>query len=302
MVDSDGAGSGASHTDSQRAQDMFRAASAIVGDRLGSWGADPDGYVSFTVVDLTDDDVGNLRDAAVQVGLAGRVRLERPDEAVLAAWDGLRHDLDALADQRPHVLMMWPQTGTRYHRGPVHIHLDASAPGVAAAAQLHDRYGDFVALRVGALRYPPDPEQGRALSLRESRSRRDLVDPEEMTFSLDGTLSVRSGESATHMLVLLNTSNHAITVETTGQLTGVVVDPKTGRTVGGVTGPATQPLIPFTAHPRQTVAIPLLVGTASFEPDLGYTVPAGAWQLFAALNLQDGRRLETPALELTITD
>ncbi len=119
--------------DSQRAQDMFRAVSPIVGDRLGSWGEDPDGQLSFTVVDLTDDDVANLRDAAVHVGLDGQVRLQRPDAVVLAAWERLRHDLHALSDQHPRVLMMWPMTGARYHGAPVHIHLDASVPGVAAA-------------------------------------------------------------------------------------------------------------------------------------------------------------------------
>lgn len=286
----------------QREQDMFEAASSLVGDRLGSWGDDPDGCVSFTIVDLTDVDVGHLQDAAVRVGLAGRVRLDRPDPARLEAWQHLRHDLDALADQRPPVLVVWPTTGATYHRAPVHIHLDASGPGVGAAQQLHDRYGDFVALRVGALRYPPDPEQSRAESLRAGRSWRDLVDPHEMIFSLDGPLSVRSGESAHHAVLLQNLSPRAITINTSGALDAVIVDPETGTVVGCAAGPHTLPGVDFTANPGETLRIPLFVGTASVVLDLGYLVPPGRWKLVAPLDLQDGRRLATSALELTIVD
>lgn len=294
--------SAASRPDWQREQNMSEAARSIVGDRLGSWGEDPEGYVSFTIVDLTDVDVGHLQDAAVRVGLAGRVRLVRPDPAVLEAWQHLRHDLHALSDQRPPVLMVWPMTGAKYHRAPVHIHLDASAPGVAAAEELHDRYGSFVSLRVGALRFRPDLEQRGAPELRESSSRRDLVEPQEMTFSLDGPLSVRSGESANHAVLLHNLSHRAITINTIGSLDAVIVDPETGTVVGGVAGPHTLPGVDFTAHPGETLRIPLFVGTASFVLDLGYLVPPGRWQLFAQLDLQDGRRLATPVLELTIVD
>ncbi len=123
-----------------------------------------------------------------------------------------------------------------------------------------------------------------------------------MTFSLDGPLSVRSGETVHHGLLMLNTSHRAITVNTNGVLNAGIIDPEAGTTVGGFAGPQTMPGIDFTAHPGQTVTLPLFVGTASFVLDLGYIVPAGRWQLTAPLNLRDGRRLRTPALELTVVD
>ena len=70
-------------------------------------------------------------------------------------------------------------------------------------------------------------------------------------------------------------------MHTNGQLTANIADPNTGRAVGGYTGAQILPLIPFTAAPGDTVRIPLLVGTASYDPALGYAVPAGRWALFA---------------------
>ena len=62
-----------------------------------------------------------------------------------------------------------------------------------------------------------------------------------------------------------------------------------------------QPLVIFTEEPSQTARVPLLVGTASFKAELGYTVPPGTWHLTASMDLSDGRHLTTPPLELTIT-
>lgn len=123
---------------------------------------------------------------------------------------------------------------------------------------------------------------------------RGLADPEELTVRLDGALSVPSGETVTHTLLLRNTSDHTITVNPNGGLTAAVVDPETGMILGGITGFQMEPLIHFTAQPGETVP--------GFEPDLGYRVPAGEWQLFAPVDLLDGRRLRTPALDFTIID
>jgi hypothetical protein len=37
------------------------------------------------------------------------------------------------------------------------------------------------------------------------------------------------------------------------------------------------PMIMFRVAPGTTERIPLLIGTASFQPELGYTVPPGSW-------------------------
>lgn len=292
--------SDAPRTDDQRANDLFDAARALVGERLADCRHDRGHGWLIMVVDLTDEETDHLRVAAVRLGIAERVRIERADRKVLDPWERLRHDLIELQDRHPNVLLEWKTPKPGDEHPPVYIHLEASA--LAVAVELHERYRGFVSLQVGSFRYPLEPGQTRMLASRKAEPPRGLVDQEELTVRLDGHLSVRSGETVTHALLLLNTSDHTITVDTNGSLTAAIVDPETGTTVGGFTGFQIQPLISFTAHPGETVRIPLLVGTASFDPDLGYTVPAGAWQLVSPLDLRDGRRLRTPALELTVVD
>jgi hypothetical protein len=43
---------------------------------------------------------------------------------------------------------------------------------------------------------------------------------------------------------------------------------------GGFSGFQTLPLVVFRVAPGQTGRVPLLIGTASFTPRLGYAVPA----------------------------
>jgi hypothetical protein len=85
----------------------------------------------------------------------------------------------------------------------------------------------------------------------------------------------------------------------------VVVDPRTGEVTGGFSGPEHRPLIMFRVPPGQTGRIPLLIGTASYTPRLGYTIPPGDWGLYATLALgpptRDSPLRRTPILPLTIT-
>lgn len=284
-----------------RSVDFFHAAGSILGDRLAECRLDPDRGARITVVDFSDDDVAVLKNAAARLGIAEWTRIERADPAALSAWEQLRLDLAKLRDQRPDVLQMYPTPEPGYQRPPVRIHLDTSAPAVIAAAELHERYGAFVALSIGALPYPPDPDRARTPRAQTTQTQRRLADPDEMVLELDGPLSIRSGQTATHSLLLHNTSDRSITVHTNGSLTAQITDPATGATVGGFTGMQIQPLVTFTADPGQTVNIPLLVGTASFTPDLGYTIPPGTWQLTVPMNLKDRRKLITPPMEFTVT-
>lgn len=302
MSGSDDAGRNAPRIVEECSVGLFDEARSILGDRLAECRRDPDRGARITVVDLNVDDLAALQNTASRLGIAEWTRIERADPEALSAWEQLRLDLIELQDKRPHVLQMYPTPEPGYQRPPVRIHLEASATAVAAAAELHDRYGDFVSLHVGALPYPPNPDQTPTPQPRTTERPRGLADPDEMVIALDGSLSIRSGQTARHALQLLNTSDHPITVNTNGNLTASIIDPGTGTTVGGFTGMQIQPLITFTADPGQTVRIPLLVGTASFKSDLGYTIPPGTWQLTAPMDLEDGRHLFTAPLEMTVTD
>ncbi len=93
-----------------------------------------------------------------------------------------------------------------------------------------------------------------------------------------------------------------VKVNTNGALDAFVTDPVDGRIVGGFVGAMGMPLITFPLMYGKRVRIPLGLGTASFEADLGYTVPPGQWTLKTEISLSDGRRLWSPVMPFTITE
>jgi hypothetical protein len=219
----------------------------------------------------------------------------------VTVWDELKVVLLTLRDQEPGSLLGGPMPEVDEGRQPpFSIHLAATAVG--AAEKLHRRFGDTVDLTVGALPYPPrQPERAPA-----GGHPPDLLDPREVAAELDGPAVVRSGETLRHGLLLSNLTGQEIQVDTNGQVTAAVVDLDSGEEVGGFSGAQRLPLIVFRVAPKQTERIPLLIGTDSFTPRLGYTVPAGQWGVQASLVLRSGsgdspswRR--TPVLPLAIT-
>jgi hypothetical protein len=116
---------------------------------------------------------------------------------------------------------------------------------------------------------------------------------------------ISSGHTLRHGLLLRNLTGRDLQIATNGQVTAVVVDPHTGEVMGGFSGFQNRPLIIFRVAPGQTEQIPLLIGTASCTPRLGYTIPPGHWGIQATLTLgrppRDSPRRRTPILPLTIT-
>ncbi|MFY9648710.1 hypothetical protein, partial [Trebonia sp.] len=108
-----------------------------------------------------------------------------------------------------------------------------------------------------------------------------------------------------HSLLVRNLSGRDLQIATNGQVSAVVVDPQTGEVVGGFSGSLTWPLVIFRVAAGATEPIPLLIGTASYTPQLGYVVPAGEWGIQATLTLgphpRDSPSRRTPILPLTIT-
>jgi hypothetical protein len=116
---------------------------------------------------------------------------------------------------------------------------------------------------------------------------------------------VSSGHTLQHGLLLRNLTGRELQIATNGQVTAAVVDPHTGEVVGGFAGLQNLPLIIFRVPPGQTGRVPLLIGTASCTPRLGYAIPPGDWGIQATLTLgphpRDSPRRRTPILPLTVT-
>jgi hypothetical protein len=225
----------------------------------------------------------------------------------MAVWDELRVALVRLREDRTGALTGYPDPD-RGDGGTPPYEIELAAWAEAEAGELYRRFGDRVSLTVGALPYPPGRPSRRPVPSPERPA--DLLGPEEADVGLDGPAVVRSGHTLRHGLLVSNRSGAELAVATNGQVTAVVVDPGSGEVVGGFAGAQFLPLITFRVPPAGTERIPLLIGTASFTPRLGYAVPPGNWGLHATLDLvpagagrESAERLRrrTPVLPLTIT-
>jgi hypothetical protein len=209
----------------------------------------------------------------------------------VAVWDELKVVLARLRDEQPGVLMQYPMPEVDEGRQPPFtIRLEPWA--AATAEDLHRQFGDDVELTVGALPFPPgrQPPHPPATGLPA-----DLLDPHETVTELDGPAVVRSGHTLRHGLLLRNRTARDLQIATNGQVTADVVDPHTGEVVGGYAGFQTLPLIIVRVAPGQAERVPLLIGTASCTPRLGYAIPPGDWGIQATLTLVPQPGTEAPS-------
>jgi hypothetical protein len=221
----------------------------------------------------------------------------------MTVWDELKPVIVRLRDEQPGVLARYPSLDSELVRTPpIKIHLTPRAAG--AAAELHRQFGDDVELTVGWLPYPPG-RPGRPRRRGAPDQPPDLLNPREVTASLASPAVVSSGHTLNHYLTVHNLTGSELQIATNGRVTASVVDPQTGEGVGGFSGAQIAPLIFFRAAPGGNVRIPLLIGTASSRPQLGYAVPPGEWGIQVALTLgphpRDSPHRRTPILPLTIT-
>ena len=97
-----------------------------------------------------------------------------------------------------------------------------------------------------------------------------------------------------------NRGTTELVVKTNGEVTGSIVDPQLNQRIGGFEGAHTFQSARFRASPGMSVDIPLLIGTACPNPDLGYTTPPGEWAFEVILNLDGRGRFRSPLLPVTV--
>ncbi|WP_410787798.1 hypothetical protein [Kribbella sp. C-35] len=84
-----------------------------------------------------------------------------------------------------------------------------------------------------------------------------------------------------------------------GVLAAAVTD-GSGRVVGLFVGPQYARRVGFEIGAGQSRTVPVLIGTASLDPELGYAVPPGTWGLAVELRTEAGNVL-LASLGLTVT-
>lgn len=212
----------------------------------------------------------------------------------MAGWERLRVDLLRYREEAPGALVVYPSPHTerRYER---RFRIELAAWAVDIAGDLYAKYGDLVDLRVGALSFPAKelfvPEHALQLRGEPAETAGLAVEPLQ-------PLTIRSGHHATQDVLVTNQAAHQQVLLTAGDLPSAVTD-TTGRAVGRYVGPHNLPRIGFPIEPHQSRPVPVLIGTASLVPDLGYAVPPGRWALRISLHTDAGFYLSAP-LELTV--
>lgn len=222
---------------------------------------------------------------------------------VMTVWDELKPVIARLLDEQPGAFASYPTLDSELVRTPpIGIRLTPWATG--AAEELHRQFGDGVELTVGWLPYPP----GRPARRRGRGAPCELpglLDPDEVTVTLDERAVVGSGHTLHHHLTVRNLTGDELQLATNGGVTAVVVDPQTGEIVGGFSGAQIAPLRIIRVPQGGSTRVPLLIGTASSSPQLGYAVPPGEWGIRVTLKLgphpRDSPRRRTPILPLTVT-
>jgi hypothetical protein len=167
---------------------------------------------------------------------------------------------------------------------------------------LHARFGDLVELEVGFLAYPSGGPGKllQAASRLSPPSRPSVFEAGDASFRLSEPVLIRSGHDADATLLCTNTSDSEWVVETTGRLFASVLDPHTDEIVGGYAGADVLPLITFRVPRNATVPIPLLIGTASSAPRLGFALPPGEWAAEAVLDIEGQPSRRTPPLPFAV--
>jgi hypothetical protein len=220
---------------------------------------------------------------------------------LVTTWDELKIVLARLRNEQPGMLAAYPTPDVDEGRQPP-FRIRLAAWAAIAAEELHRQFGDSVDLTVGALPYPPGRQLPQHPVPAESVQ---LFDPRDAVAELDGPAIVESGSSLVHGLLLTNLARRELQIATNGHVTPAVVDPVTGARVGGFSGAQILPLIVFRVSAGETERIPMLIGTDSSMPEMGFAIPPGDWGLQITLKLgprpTDSVRRRLPTLPLKIT-
>jgi hypothetical protein len=212
----------------------------------------------------------------------------------MTGWQSLRVDLRRLREESPGALVVWPSPDSERREPPIRIQLAAWATEIAA--MLNAKYGSLLELQVGAMTFP-----ARQLWLSEDlpQLRGAPAEPAGLEVEALSPLSVRTGRYTHEDVLVTNRTAHEQVLLTNGALTSAVTD-SSGSIVGLYVGPLNARRVGFAVESHQSRPVPVLIGTASMVPDLGYAVPPGHWRLVIALQTDSGHMLSTP-LDITIT-
>ena len=217
----------------------------------------------------------------------------------------MRPYLTRLRDDPAAPLRSWPDPDGPAPNGPP-FSIWLAAWAVDAAAELDHEFGPDIDMRVGFLRYPltssgnMDIARRRAEEVLDSAGPTFPACPEWIMATPGEPLAVPSGHDRRTTLVVRNDGAEAFRIRTNGTVVATIVDPTTHRPVGGFAGAQTLALVTYELAPGGDTRLPLVVGTASLDPDLGFAVPPGPWAYIVELDLEPFGPCYLPESPITV--
>jgi hypothetical protein len=202
--------------------------------------------------------------------------------------------LDRLKNEPEHPLRGFSNPRLNQPRFPIRL----AAWATELAAELEAGYGDLIVLQVGHLDYPARTRR----SVLRPTARPPLLDALRATVVSVEQLEVRSGHHIRSTVSIQNRGEHPLVIRTNGVVQSVIVDPANGEVVGSFAGAQSLPLVRFQADPGQAISAPILIGSASLRPELGYAVPPGLWALEAILEVEGVGRYRSSLLPITVVN
>jgi hypothetical protein len=151
------------------------------------------------------------------------------------------------------------------------------------AAELYERYGDVLDIRVGAMPYPlPD---GGAASEACGTVPEPPADQAGLAISLDAlTADPRVEGGATTQVRIVNETSAAVGFGSGQPLTAVMVRPGSSQIIGVYTGAIAGTGLTVSLQPGEETSIQVLVSAASCDPSLGYVLPAGDYEVVVTID------------------
>ena len=246
------------------------------------------------------------RDESGQRATAIRRLCDYPDDLVFEAARHSPADLATILDE------VWVMASNETPRaiqqsglgwGVAMFHLRADLESLAAT--LFERFGDAIELTVGIFPYPPNRPLSHMERVNADRPLVRAIDaidvPGLEAHFMQPLPRIVIGVSESVMVALSNEGDARIEMSMSAA-TVALVDPSSGLTVGGFHGAVAASARTVKLDPGQRVEIDALVGTTSFQRDLGYVVSPGRYIARARIPVSLGSRIESVHVMLRVPD
>lgn len=269
----------------------------MLGTVLAYGAAHPETFAGYGLAWQTADD------ASVYIALSGdaetefaelRAQVQYPDE--LIGCQAMHSDVESAAVKAGVEALVAGHLFHSLHEatdGAIEIVLDVADQ--ALANELVETFGASVRVSLGWFPFPmPDPLPPSACGSRPD----DPLTISELDVTIDPLGAALGADTSreSYEVRLRNTGAERVSLFG-GAAVGWLVDPSNGQTVGGFYGGIAAVGYPVDLAPGDETTIPLLVGVTSCNPELGYAVPTGRYELIAAVPIsepQSGHLMSEP--------